>query len=124
MQPWTGCEGSRRLRHQEFLDRQHMKMTRLLSALRPLPLLPSMYYSWDSFLLQAEPTPEPLNIAGIQLVQSQFIGRRLCVERPVNFCSIPEVGKFPLCTVLLPTVGFILSKRYRAMFLWSKAAGT
>jgi hypothetical protein len=69
------------------------------------PLLPSISYSWYSFLLQAELTPGPLNIVGIHLVQSQFIGRRLRVERPVNFCSIPRVGRFPFSTALLPTVG-------------------
>jgi len=34
MQARTGFERSRRLRNPEFLEKQHMKMTRLLSALR------------------------------------------------------------------------------------------
>jgi len=34
MQAWTCFEGPRRLRHPEFLNGQHTKMTRLLSALR------------------------------------------------------------------------------------------
>ena len=102
MQAWTGSEGCSRLRHSEFLDRQQMKITRLLSALRtgrschPC-VTPGTHFCYRLSL--------PLNIVGIQLVQSQFIGRRQRVERPVNLCSIPGLGRYPFCTVLLPTMG-------------------
>jgi hypothetical protein len=91
MQAWTGSEGSSMLRHSEFLDRQHMKITRLLSALRTGRFCPSCVTPGTHFCYRLS---RPLSIFGIQLFQSQFIGRRLRVDRPVNLCSIAVVRRY------------------------------
>jgi len=56
VQVWTGPEGSRRLRLPDF--RTLGKWKWFISPTRR-PSLPSMKYTWYSFLLEAESTPGP-----------------------------------------------------------------
>ena len=57
LQAWTGTEGSRRLRLPDFMTTAH-EGSKVVSPTHWAPL-PPRKYSWYSFLLEAESTPEP-----------------------------------------------------------------
>jgi hypothetical protein len=58
VQPWTGPEGSRRLRLPDFMT-VGTWMWSGCQAYTPAAFTPPRKYSWYSFLLEAESTPGP-----------------------------------------------------------------
>jgi len=57
LQAWSGPEGSRKLRFPDFV-KTAQDGGKVVSVTHRPPLPPSKY-SWYSFLLEAESTPEP-----------------------------------------------------------------
>ena len=87
LQTWTGPEGSKKLRFPDFVTT--VQDGGRLSALRTGRLFPRKY-SWFSFLLEAESTPEPycdrkdfmsmknpLTLAGIEPATFRIVAQHL-----------------------------------------------